>query len=93
LVPIARQDDVSSIDFLREPNGYELPVFPVAGTSSDRVLEVRDLTVSYGKVEALSNANLDRANLSYTNLLGAKLKAHGNTNMTGAMMPDGTIYE
>ena len=30
-----------------------------AGESSERVLEVRDLSVSYGKVEALSNANLD----------------------------------
>ena len=30
-----------------------------SGESAERVLEVRDLSVSYGKVEALSNANLD----------------------------------
>ena len=30
-----------------------------ASESGERVLEVRDLSVSYGKVEALSNANLD----------------------------------
>jgi len=53
-------------------------------TSSDRLLEVRDLSVSYGKVEALSNANLDVGTGQIVTVIGPN--GAGKTTLLAAIM-------
>ena len=53
-------------------------------TSPDRVLEVRDLSVSYGKVEALSNANLDVGAGQIVTVIGPN--GAGKTTLLAAIM-------
>ena len=55
-----------------------------AVSSSDRVLEVRDLSVSYGKVEALSNANLDVGPGQIVTVIGPN--GAGKTTLLAAIM-------
>ena len=50
----------------------------------DRVLEVRDLSVSYGKVEALSNANLDVGTGQIVTVIGPN--GAGKTTLLAAIM-------
>jgi branched-chain amino acid transport system ATP-binding protein len=50
----------------------------------DRVLEVRDLSVSYGKVEALSNANLDVGSGQIVTVIGPN--GAGKTTLLAAIM-------
>ena len=52
--------------------------------SIDRVLEVRDLSVSYGKVEALSNANLDVGVGQIVTVIGPN--GAGKTTLLAAIM-------
>jgi len=52
--------------------------------STDRVLEVRDLSVSYGKVEALSNANLDVGTGQIVTVIGPN--GAGKTTLLAAIM-------
>ena len=52
--------------------------------SPDRVLEVRDLSVSYGKVEALSNANLDVGAGQIVTVIGPN--GAGKTTLLAAIM-------
>jgi branched-chain amino acid transport system ATP-binding protein len=52
--------------------------------NADRVLEVRDLSVSYGKVEALSNANLDVGAGQIVTVIGPN--GAGKTTMLAAIM-------
>jgi branched-chain amino acid transport system ATP-binding protein len=53
-------------------------------TSADRLLEVRDLSVSYGKVEALSNANLDVGTGQIVTVIGPN--GAGKTTLLAAIM-------
>ncbi len=52
--------------------------------SGDRVLEVRDLSVSYGKVEALSNVNLDVGVGQIVTVIGPN--GAGKTTLLAAIM-------
>ena len=52
--------------------------------SAERLLEVRDLSVSYGKVEALSNANLDVGSGQIVTVIGPN--GAGKTTLLAAMM-------
>ena len=52
--------------------------------SAERVLEVRDLSVSYGKVEALSNANLDVGAGQIVTVIGPN--GAGKTTLLAAIM-------
>ncbi|MDH5209626.1 MAG: ATP-binding cassette domain-containing protein, partial [Burkholderiaceae bacterium] len=52
--------------------------------SAERVLEVRDLSVSYGKVEALSNANLDVGAGRIVTVIGPN--GAGKTTLLAAIM-------
>ena len=52
--------------------------------SADHVLEVRDLSVSYGKVEALSNANLDVGVGQIVTVIGPN--GAGKTTLLAAIM-------
>jgi branched-chain amino acid transport system ATP-binding protein len=56
----------------------------VNSTSPERVLEVRDLSVSYGKVEALSNANLDVGAGQIVTVIGPN--GAGKTTLLAAIM-------
>ena len=60
--------------------------------STERVLEVRDLSVAYGKVEALSNANLDVDSGQIVTVIGPN--GAGKTTLLAAIMgalpPSGT---
>ena len=52
--------------------------------SADRILEVRDLSVAYGKVEALTNANLDVGTGQIVTVIGPN--GAGKTTMLAAIM-------
>ena len=52
--------------------------------SADRILEVRDLSVAYGKVEALTNANLDVGIGQIVTVIGPN--GAGKTTMLAAIM-------
>ncbi|HJW51672.1 MAG TPA: ABC transporter ATP-binding protein [Burkholderiaceae bacterium] len=52
--------------------------------SGDRILEVRDLCVAYGKVEALTNANLDVGTGQIVTVIGPN--GAGKTTMLAAIM-------
>ncbi|MGE5161745.1 MAG: ABC transporter ATP-binding protein, partial [Betaproteobacteria bacterium] len=52
--------------------------------TAERVLEVRDLSVSYGKVEALSNANLDVGTGQIVTVIGPN--GAGKTTLLAAIM-------
>jgi len=52
--------------------------------STERVLEVRDLSVAYGKVEALSNANLDVDSGQIVTVIGPN--GAGKTTLLAAIM-------
>jgi len=52
--------------------------------NADRVLEVRDLSVAYGKVEAVSNANLDVGAGQIVTVIGPN--GAGKTTLLAAIM-------
>jgi branched-chain amino acid transport system ATP-binding protein len=57
---------------------------PTAPAPAPRVLEVRDLSVAYGKVEALSNVNLDVGNGQIVTVIGPN--GAGKTTLLAAIM-------